>query len=367
MEDAEISFSKTTIQESILEEMEKGKKYYYIIDKIKDQMERMNWIGKKVTFFIGEREFTLFLLHPRENLSDKLILDWINKIIKRIYCWLYIASMESTKGCSKRLNIYFYFTDFKKQFPPENERNAILAEINVNSAYTFSCEISQDGENEMYIYRKEEWFKVFIHETFHAFSLDFSNEVREIQMKIDKNILKIFSLNIDLRLYETYCEMWAEIINIIYIVFSSRSNQKISKIVELLKIEELFSLFQTIKILNYNHISYNELYEMSESAKIKRIYNYKESSPIISYYVLKSIFMMNVGEYIEWTSLSNKGSLNFRKTDETFDSYCRFISERYNNSNYLKAIEFIKEYIRINKNKNREILNSLKMSIFEMK
>jgi hypothetical protein len=193
-----------------------------------------------------------------------------------------------------------------------------------------------------------------------------------IQFNTDRQVMKIFPVKIDLRLYETYTELWAEIINIIYIVYNSNTKNKMSKIIESLKMEQIFSLFQVLKILEHNHISYSELYEMTESAKMKRIHHYKESTPIFSYYILKSICIMNVGEFIEWTTVSNKGSLNFRNTESNIHSFINFIKERYNNENYLNLLEFIEKYYvsikkkRIGASENIDILQNLRMSIFEI-
>ena len=368
MEDAEDSFSKTYIQETGLDILPKGDKYYHIPEKVKGYIERMSWLGKKLSFSIGIRKFNMFLVHPLNETESK-INKWIDEIKKRMYCWLYIASMESTKGCSKTLNIYLYFTDLKKKFT-ENET---LGEINVNTAYTFACSLKESGENEMYLYRKEEWFKVFIHESFHAFGLDFANMTRDIHYITDRHILKIFPLDIDLRFYETYTELWAEIINIIYIVYCSKTKNKMAKIVEFLKMEQLYSLFQALKILKHNHISYTELYEMTESAKMKRIHHYKETTPIMAYYILKSICIMNVGEFIEWTTESNKGTLNFRKTESNISSFINFIRERYNRKDFLKAVEFTEGYYSVLKKRkfiggspDIDILQNLRMSLFEI-
>ena len=47
---------------------------------------------------------------------------------------------------------------------PENKTD-ILDQVNCNTAVTYACAVN----GECLIYRKEEWFKVFIHETFHAY------------------------------------------------------------------------------------------------------------------------------------------------------------------------------------------------------
>lgn len=383
MKDAEESYFNARIHESLLEILPKGSKYNIIPEKIKDHLERMRWMGKKLSFSIKSRDFDVYLIHPVRG-SEKKIDQWLKSIEKQIYVWLCIASAESTSGCSKHLSIYMYFTEFKKQFP---ESNQVIDRMNVNTAYTYSCKLSDSGENEIYLFRKEEWFKVFIHETFHSFSLDFS--VFDMQGKnfFDRNILKIFPLNIDLRFYETYCEMWAEILNVVYIVYGRENNREtkflINRITEYLQFEQIFSLLQVCKILDSLHISYRELYESSEKAKYKRMANYKENTSIMSYYILKSIFMLYFGEFIEWCALNNKGSLNFRKTQANVEKYCEFIRERYNSPDFLEAIDFMDDQhdllrnkkiseisrelvLRGGENSEIDILRTLRMSVFEI-
>lgn len=384
MEDAESEYQRTTIEETHLDnqlEFPRGQKYLHIPEKIKEYLERMSWIGKKISFSIKSRKFTIYFIHPYEKAKHSEILRWMNGIKKKIYNWLYIASQESIKGCSKDLCIYMYFTEFKKKMPLSEKT---MDEMNVNTAYTFSCKLSNSGENEMYIYRKEEWFKVFIHETFHSFALDFSSFSNSAQSIFDKHILQIFPLKIDLRFYETYCEMWAEILNVVYIVFENEKREmkvKLRKINEHLQLEHFFSLFQTTKILKSMHISYCELYENSDKARHKRILNYKEETPIMSYYILKSIFMLHFGEFIEWCAVNNKGSLNFRKTESNIESYANFIGRRYKSPRLLEELSFIDEYHDVLQKKlfvaekyggiNGEdgetfnIIESLRMSMFE--
>lgn len=383
IKDSEKSFEKTEIKESILDknsELPKGNYYYHIPYKIKHTIETNKWIGKKYTFSIKDRMFTIYCIHPTNSIQNEHeIMAWFEIIKKQIYSWLFIACSQSKKECSKDLSIYLYFTDFKKQFSHKKE---ILGENHVNSAYTFACKLSENGNNEMYLYRKEEWFKVFIHECFHAFSLDFSNMDNKIIKKIDKEIIKIFPLHIDVRFYETYTETWAEILNIIYYLHNN-GIIKMTKIIECLKMEQIHSLFQMVKILKYNEINFNELYEDSEKAKTKRIHNYKEYTPVFSYYILKCICMMNVGEFIEWSYLANRGSLNINNnplidTETNMNLFVGFIQKKYNDSVFLNSIQHMEyyhyaisnNYKNLKKNtKTSEkmffLLNNLRMSIFD--
>lgn len=380
IKDSETSFENTQIEELILDnnELPKGKYYYHIPYKIKHHIENMNWVGKKYTFSIKKRIFTIYCIHPTESFqTETKIYKWLETVKKYIYSWLYIACMQSNEECSKNMNIYLYFTDFKKQFP---EKKEVLGENHVNTAYTFACKISENGNNEMYLYRKEEWFKVFIHECFHAFSLDFSNINSSMIKKIDKQIMQIFPLHLDVRFYETYTETWSEILNIIYIVYFSQTTKPMHRIIECLKMEQMHSLFQMIKILKYNEISYNELYEMTEKAKMKRMYHYKEYTPVFSYYILKCICIMNVGEFIQWSYITNRGSLNMNndvliKIETKIDLFVEFIKKNYNKAHFLRAIRNMEQYyelvlydyIKNSKKKHKDefyIFHNLRMSMF---
>ena len=77
----------------------------------------------------------------------------------------------ASSECVSKINIVIYLTPFKKVLPDNSI--AILDVENANSAVTLACH----NPGEIIIYRKEEWFKVFIHETFHSFGLDFQHYI----------------------------------------------------------------------------------------------------------------------------------------------------------------------------------------------
>ena len=88
--------------------------------------------------------------------------------------------------------MYIYFTSLKKKLPNSNIH--ILGENNVNTAFTHTCPVN----SEIVIFRKEEWFKVLMHETFHNFALDFSNMNTEQCHLFIKNIFPLNSKDIQL-------------------------------------------------------------------------------------------------------------------------------------------------------------------------
>ena len=83
----------------------------------------------------------------------------------------------------------------------EMETNSVIGTHHVNSALTYVCQ----PNNTMLIYRYEECFKVFIHESFHNFGLDFT---MHNNAKIHRELQEMFNINknIDLAAYESYTE-----------------------------------------------------------------------------------------------------------------------------------------------------------------
>ena len=123
--------------------------------------------------------------------------------------WLHMVSLKSS--CVESLNIYIYLTPFKKELP-EN-KSEVIGPIHANTGYTYRCE----KKNEIVIYRQEEWFKVFIHETMHTFGNDFETDFDHDHID-NAFIKKIFSLpqDIEIRMSETYSELWARIMNVAF-------------------------------------------------------------------------------------------------------------------------------------------------------
>ena len=135
----------------------------YYPDEIKDTINKNIQSYEQINFQIGERNIILYIGN-----ATKLAKRDINTIVKRVYTWLTIASFFSNKKCSQSLTIYLSMSLHNKLLPTV-EMEYIDRE-HVNTAFTYPCK----KDNEIHIFRKEEWFKVLIHESFHSFGLDFS-------------------------------------------------------------------------------------------------------------------------------------------------------------------------------------------------
>jgi hypothetical protein len=103
-------------------------------------------------------------------------------------------------------NIYFFMTLLKKELPKHITQ---LEQYHVNTGYT----APHKGHSDIVIYRKEEWFKVFIHEYVHNHYLDFSH-INYSFMKLSK---KMYNINNDILFSEAMAEIWALTVNILMI------------------------------------------------------------------------------------------------------------------------------------------------------
>jgi hypothetical protein len=141
----------------------------------------------------------------------------------------------------------------------------VLSSNNVNTAFTTVCPVV----SEIVLFRKEEWHKVFIHETFHNFALDFSGMNNT---EIHKQILQMFPVKSEVNIYESYTEFWAEIIHALfcsYFLTKKEEDRNGTKFINtslfLIQLERTYSFFQMVKTLDHMGITYKELIGSSQS------------------------------------------------------------------------------------------------------
>jgi hypothetical protein len=332
----------------------------------------IKYIDKYSTYSISY-EFSLF----DKNIKRKIIIYFIteqeydkikiNKYIDVITMWFYVLNKYSTKKCSETLNLYFYFTSLVKKIPDSNLTNTILDEYNVNTAFTRTC----PSNSEIVIFRKEEWFKVLIHESFHNFALDFS----DIDSEQGNNyILNIFPVNSEVNLFESYSEFWAEIINALFCSFFMLKDKTdiksfLSNSEMLINFERTYSFFQMVKVLNYMKITYRSLYLKNPNCNMLRNAFYKENTNVLSYYVIKTILINNYQSFLEWCSINNFSLLQFNSTSLNIIKFCKFVETNYKTKSMLNGVDFAETFLlhlKKQKNKNRYLTSNLRMSICEL-
>ena len=316
-------------------------------------------------FSLDQRNIQVHFILEDEAIPVKI--SSFNTYIDAIIMWLYILNQYSSKHCANNLVLYLYFTSLEKSLP--NSNIDILDEINVNTAFTTTC----PKDSEIVIFRKEEWFKVFIHETFHNFALDFSDMNNS---EAHDCILNIFKVNSLVNLFESYTEFWAEIMNALFCSFFSLKNKNniqefLSNSEFFINFERTYSFFQLVKTLNFMGLTYNDLYSNTHSSKILRDNLYKEKTNVLSYYVIKTILINNYQGFLSWCKKNNYSLLQFKKTLNNQREFCNFIEKNYKTSSMLNGIHetsiFLNNLHKTSKKQNLQyILSNLRMSICEL-
>ena len=199
-------------------------------------------------------------------------------------------------------NITIYLTDFEK------------TKENMNTGFTYG--------NNIVLYRKEEWFKVFIHECIHLFDFDFHSHKNYSKMK------RYFPIQSQFLLFETYTEFWARIINISWL-----SRNKSFRIFEhrfhkYFKREQLYSCVMTNKFLNEQHLTYRDLIQHN---------NYKEKNNIFCYVILTSLLFFYIQETMDFFE-----SENMFRYEKSVDQFMNFIIHLHKKDKWLKHLDQIK-------------------------
>jgi hypothetical protein len=335
-------------------------------DKIRKHIDDYGLTVLTYSFKLYNREINIIFLTEDED-PDSIVLIY-NKYVDYILVWLYIVNIYSSKGCVDELKIYIYHTSLLKLLPSTNIE--ILNSSHVNTAFTRTC----PKKSEIVVFRKEEWFKAFIHETFHNFGLDFSDMN---QSQCNSKILSIFPVNSEVNLYESYTEFWARIINALmcsYINMTDKNNieEFLTNAEFFINFERIFSFFQMIKVLNFMDISYTDMYKKDPNSNNIRKLMFKEHTSVLSYYIITLILMNSYQDILSWCNESNDNLLQFKKTSRNLESFCKLIEKKYKIRTLLDGIKCSEElFINVEKRLKKQksllyLMKSLRMTICEL-
>ena len=277
-------------------------------------------------FKVNERTIKITFITENNVMTN---IKMYHKYIIDIMTWISIANKYSCNHCGKTLKLYLYMTSLRKTLP--QNRWDTISSMEVNSGLSDMCR----RESEIIIFRKEEWFKLLIHETFHNYGLDFS--VMNINILTD--IMKQnFYINSEFLMFETYTEFWARLVNVIFCTYKVCEQSEFKDFYMYFQViyyyERLFSILQCCKILSFMNLTF----DMITSKKDKNIslQLYKESTNVFPYYIGVSLLMIDPIKFVNWSNDNNINIFRFQKTDEKLISFGDYIVEESNDADNKK-------------------------------
>jgi hypothetical protein len=230
-------------------------------------------------------------------------------------------------------------TKFKKLFPVA--RGQALEAEHANTGLTYHCA----RNNDLVVYRKQEWFKVLIHELFHAFGLSFieSDMPPGVDAAMQAMLKKTYAIATPVRVYEAYCEIWARVLNVCFACFSPSTNLDGSPILNIhlnafiecvmdgLHRDAQFALHQCAKIMHYMDIPWDVMCNPTKENRAIVAQKYCENTNVFAYYVMTCALQNSPDAFLVWCYKNNpiakpRGNiLQFRTIPANFNGFMELL------------------------------------------
>jgi hypothetical protein len=165
-----------------------------------------------------------------------------------------------------KINIEVYDIPKKKNLPPKNET---IEPKHINSGYCYTT--SGVNDINIVIFRREEFFKVLIHELLHFFDIIPYNH--DLETLYGNMFNSVHSINVNEALVELYA---------IHISCEIISKIKGKKLDELLESEYEFSITQCKKLMKQQDVTFSDI--------LKNKFVWHQDTNAFSYFILKQIF-----------------------------------------------------------------------------
>lgn len=301
---------------------------------------------------VGERTVRVYFVTSHSEAAAHV--DTYTQYFERMLVWFHIAFKYSSDACGANIGVYIYDTPLRKSLP--KRRSDVVGISHANTAYTYACPVAQRSprttrsgvgtmESEIILFRSEEWFKVFVHETFHLLGLDFAGMPNLDTTR--KVMRETFPVQSDMEIFEAYTETWATIINACFCSHFCLDNMGkvtfVSYVEVLLGFEAAWRTFQMHKILRFMGLTYSDLSSKSKKSELARANLYREDTNVFAYYVVSAILLVNYGDFLEWCTTNNGvgGNMSFQKTTSNTVAFARFIVRLHSSPTTRKNIRDI--------------------------
>jgi len=298
-------------------------------------------------FKVGGRNVVLHFVVFNKRI-DKLNMNDMAAKARRVCALLHLVSLHASRAtCSSTLTIFIYMTEFKKLFP--TRKGEAFESEHANTGLSYHCA----RNNDVVVYRQEEWFKVLIHELFHAFGLSFieSDLPDGADAAMQRVLQRTYAISHPVRIYETYCEIWARILNVVFACFSDAdgngdnggSSKCMDSAVELavfgdcvmkgLRKDAEHALHQCAKIMHHAGIPPHVLLNPTDENRAIVAEKYRENTNVFAYYVLTCALQHSHELFLEWCYKNNPfvdkkpraNVLQFRTNRSVFNSFVELL------------------------------------------
>lgn len=255
-------------------------------------------------------------------------------IINKIICFF----RKLTKK-NKQVKLITFYGNQKKYLPTICD--TFMCPDNVNSGVTM-----KGGSGSLIgIWRKEEFYKILIHELIHYFDIDFYVDDK-IYEKISKYIKTVLSIYGDDKFNESYTEVLA--VTIHSALYSYINNIDFNTIINN---EIIYSYFQVAKILNfYGCKKYSDL----SSIKIK------QKTSVLSYYIIKCMFLANYEKILNYWELNGFSILN-KSEEEFFEFYKDVVNFKSLDENIVNSM-----IEKLSQTDNKFVFKTMRMSMYQL-
>ena len=253
-----------------------------------------------------EGEYDIFI-KKRDFLNNKFKLN-TSPLLKQIATRILFYNVYLST--SRIPSFVIYYSNLKKTTITLLNDNK-LRTFNINTAAT-------DTISKIIIWRKEELLKSIFHECNHFHKLDtILNQEMESINKFIFNTIRIDKQSYSqLELRESYTEMTANLLNIIGVISfkqtSLTESECFKQVCQYLSKEINFSINQVGKILK--HFNFKNAFQFLKLSS-KSINLLSQTTHVVSYFILKSILLINIGNIIEENNKSlfkrSKHNINF--------------------------------------------------------
>jgi len=300
----------------------------FLSKEIKNTIVQTRFRCFAISIRIDESLFSIELF-TKDKINIRRFIYYIKTVLK--LCFKNAVTKE------KEYHFKFVLTDAAKSKPVK-----CVFPHNINSGYT-------TNHQDVVIFRKEELLKVFIHECFHLFCLDFStHDIDYVPM-----FEPLFHVKSSYLLFESLCEFWARTLNVAILSYYMQPNTSYKEFehnfIVNLNLERVYSMIQMCNYLSCFQLTYDDLLKGNTK-------KYSESTNGFCYYVLTPVLLYNYQTTINWFISHNETLLQFSKKERDIYLFYQYVKAIYKNKDFLEYIRAIQGHR----------MDTMMMSIFDI-